>query len=314
MKHKWILFVVASIVLINVCVGKEDFPVLKGPYLGQKSPGMKAEVFASGIVTTKKDEALFGFFNNGKLLIFSRTDPGFNDWKNEPIYIMELKKGRWTKPRLSSYVGQPWYLNLPPLPAGKTLFFARWGGDNGVANPKNLDIWEVKGTKSGWSEPRKLPPPVNSDTIDTCCPSVSQDGTLYFFSGRKGGLGRDDIYLSRLINGKHTAVENLGSAINSEHNDIDPFISRDGRYLIFCSRRPGGFGEIDLYVSFHKGDGSWTTAVNLGKNINSPAYDWIPSVSEDGKFLFFTSNRTGNYDIYWVDTKIIDELKPKDLK
>jgi Tol biopolymer transport system component len=109
----------------------------------------------------------------------------------------------------------------------------------------------------------------------------------------------------------------LGSGVLFSFSNISPdpitsFISRDGRYLIFCSRRPGGFGEIDLYISFHKGDGSWTTAVNLGKNINSPAYDWIPFVSEVRKFLFFTSNRTGNYDIYWVDAQIIEELKPKE--
>jgi hypothetical protein len=226
---------------------------------------------------------------------------------------MELKNGNWTIPKLSPYIGNPWYLNLPPLHQGKTLYFTRWGGDNGVANPTNLDIWKVKCTASGWSEPKKLPPPVNSDTIDTY-PSVSQDGTLYFFSGRKGGIGRDDIYLSRLINGKHATVKNLGSAINSVYNDIDPFIALDESYLIYCSRRPDGFGEIDMYVSFHKGDGSWTPAVNLGKDVNSPAYDWIPFISEDGEYLFFTSNRTGNYDIFWVDAKIIEELKPKELK
>jgi hypothetical protein len=69
-----------------------------------------------------------------------------------------------------------------------------------------------------------------------------------------------------------------------------------------------------MYVSFNKRDGSWTSAVNFGKNINSPAYDWIPFISDDGKYLFFTSNRNGNYDIYWVDIMIIEELKPDELK
>ncbi len=306
--------------LINLCLqllpfGKKnsDFPVLKGPYLGQKTPGMKAEIFALKILSTKKNECLFGFFNSGTRILFSRTDPDFDDWKNEPIYIMEIKKGMWTKPRLSPYVGRPWYLNLAPLLPGRALYFALWGGDNGVANPKNIDIWEVKGTTSGWSEPKKLPPPINSETIDTC-PSVSPDGTLYFFSGRKGGKGRDDIYMSRLINGKHGTVENPGSAINSVYNDIDPCIAPDDSYLIFCSRRPSGFGGYDMYVSFHRKDGSWIPAVNLGKNINSHEYDWIPFISNDGKYLFFNSNRTGNYDIYWVDAKIIKDLKPKNFR
>jgi hypothetical protein len=315
-KSAAIILLALCIFLIGFSIARErynDVSVLKGPYLGQALPDMKAEVFAPGIVSTEKNETLFGFFISGKIFLFSRTDPDFDDWRNEPIYIMELKNGIWTKPKLSPYIGKPWYLNLAPLPEGETLYFARWGGGSGKVDPKNLDIWEVKSTEDGWSEPRKLPFPINSDTIDTC-PSVSPNGTLYFFSGRKGGIGRDDIYMSRLIQGKHDTVENLGPAVNSQYNDIDPCIAPDESYLIFCSRRPDGFGEIDMYVSFHRKDGSWTQAVNLGKGVNSPAYDWIPFISEDGKYLFFTSNRTGNYDIYWVDAKIIEELKPRELK
>jgi hypothetical protein len=316
-RHLKIFIVILMTVMITSGFSQEqkkpgDFPILKGPYLGQKPPGMTLEVFAPGIVSTKKNETLFGFFNSGTRFLFSRTDPDFDDWKNEPIYIMEIKKGGWTKPSLSPYIGRPWYLNLTPFLPGKSLYFARWGGDNVVASPENLDIWEVKGTSHGWSEPRKLPTPINSDTIDTY-PSVSQDGTLYFFSGRKGGLGRDDVYFSRLVKGKHSTVENPGSAINSIYHEIDPFIAPDDSYLIFCSSRPEGFGEIDLYVSFHKKDGSWTPAVNLGNSINSSAYDWIPFISDDGKYLFFISNRTGNYDIYWIEARVIEKFKTKEL-
>jgi len=307
----FIFFLFLILPIIGENKRNDAWPVLKGPCLGQKPPGLKAEVFAPGIVSTEKNETLFGFFNSGKLLLFSRTDPDFDDWKNEPVYIMELKNGNWTKPKLSPYIGKPWYLNLPLLPSGKRLYFARWGGGSGKVDPRNLDIWEVKSTGIGWSAPRRMKSPINSDTIDTC-PSVSQNGTLYFFSGRKGGIGRDDIYMSRLINGKHDTVENLGPAINSVHNDIDPLIAPDESYLIFCSRRPDGFGEIDLYVSFHKSNGSWTPAVNLGNSINSSAYDWIPFISKDGKYLFFTSNRTGNYDIYWVDAKLLNKYRLKE--
>ena len=313
-RTRFYLFLFCS--LLFVCCGgsadKREQPILKGPYLGQKPPGKIAEVFAPGIVSTEKNEGFFGFFNSGKLFLFSRTDPDFTDWKNEPVYVMEMKDGLWTKPRLSPYVGKPWYLDLEPFPPGKILYFARWGGDGEVVDSASLDIWEVHGTADGWSEPRKLPPPVNSETIDTM-PTASRDGTLYFFSGRKGGVGGDDIYRSRPVDGKHVKVENLGPAVNSVHNDIDSFISPDGDFLIFCSRRPDGLGGIDMYVSFQNKDGSWTQAENLGEGINSTAYDWIPFITDDGKYLFFISNRSGNYDIYWVDAKIIDELKPKDL-
>jgi len=52
----------------------------------------------------------------------------------------------------------------------------------------------------------------------------------------------------------------------------------------------------------------------MGKTINSSAYEYCPMLSPDGKYLFFTSKKTGNGDIYWVDARIIEHLKPKDLK
>ena len=72
----------------------------------------------------------------------------------------------------------------------------------------------------------------------------------------------------------------------------------------------GGLGEDDLYVSFRKPDGSWIPGVHLGPKINSPASENRPYVSPDGKFLFYTSNKDGNRDIYWVDAKILTALKP----
>jgi hypothetical protein len=54
--------------------------------------------------------------------------------------------------------------------------------------------------------------------------------------------------------------------------------------------------------------------VNLGEGINTSAYDWVPHVTSDGKYFFFNSTRRGNWDIYWVDARIIEELKPEDFK
>ena len=168
-------------------------------------------------------------------------------------------------------------------------------------------------TSTGWAEPIKLAPPVNSPDIDTY-PSLTDDGTLYFFSDQEGGFGSHDIYRSPLIDGKHTTIENLGPVINTEHEELDPFIAPDESYLIFCSRTLEGFGGFDLYVTFQKGDGTWTKPVNMGEGINTSAYDWVPYVTPDGKYFFFNSTRSGSWDIYWVDARIIEELKPETLK
>ncbi|TFG74501.1 MAG: hypothetical protein E4H23_11925 [Chrysiogenales bacterium] len=149
-----------------------------------------------------------------------------------------------------------------------------------------------------------------------------------------GGLGKGDIYISRFENDQYAEPENLGSAINNEHFDMDPFIAPDESYLIFSSSRPGGSGNNDLYISFRKPDGGWSAAVNMGSAVNSYAHEIHPFVSRDGKYLFFCSKRRIAYkrhsdpplsfpdkinwlakpgneleDIYWVDAGIIKKLK-----
>jgi Tol biopolymer transport system component len=89
-----------------------------------------------------------------------------------------------------------------------------------------------------------------------------------------------------------------------------PAVAPDESYLIFvCTDRDNGHGGDDLYISFQNKDGSWTEAQNMGNRINSSSHDLWPSVSSDGKYIFFVSFRNGNADVYWVNAKIIEELK-----
>lgn len=63
--------------------------------------------------------------------------------------------------------------------------------------------------------------------------------------------------------------------------------------LLFGSiNRPDGFGASDLYVSFLNDNGSWSEAINLGEKINTAANERFPSLSPDGRYLFFVSNRS----------------------
>jgi hypothetical protein len=78
--------------------------------------------------------------------------------------------------------------------------------------------------------------------------------------------------------------------------------------------KPGGYGKDDLYVSFRLGDGSWGEPVNLGEGVNSEESENRPCMTWDGNYFFFTSNRSGDRDIYWVDATIIDRLKTEQQK
>ena len=75
--------------------------------------------------------------------------------------------------------------------------------------------------------------------------------------------------------------------------------------------KPGGLGGDDFYISWKTASGEWGKPVHLGTEINSAGSDNRPYVTADGKYFFFTSDRRGNRDIYWVDAKILETFRPK---
>jgi len=107
----------------------------------------------------------------------------------------------------------------------------------------------------------------------------------------------------------------LDNTVNSEMHDWDACISPDETYIIFSSmNRKDTHGTQDLYISFRTKEGYWTNAKNMGPSVNSEYDEICPSVTLDGKYLFFTSRRRGKTDIFWVDAKIIQDLNPIILK
>ena len=96
---------------------------------------------------------------------------------------------------------------------------------------------------------------------------------------------------------------NLGPTVNSSSSEWPPSISGDGLSLFFCSDRPGGYGNRDIWVSTRPTvSDPWTKPVNLGPNVNSSAKEAFPSISADGLSLFFESTRSGGYGRHdlWV--------------
>jgi Tol biopolymer transport system component len=116
------------------------------------------------------------------------------------------------------------------------------------------------------------------------------------------------------VAGQYRDVENLGAPINTKYHEVDPFIAPNESYLIFCSEKPGGFGRADIYVTFRSKRGEWSEPVNMGENINSSHSEYIPYVTPDGRYFFFTSNKSGDRDIYWVDAKVVGDLNPNKQK
>jgi len=95
-------------------------------------------------------------------------------------------------------------------------------------------------------------------------------------------------------------------------NETDPLIAPDESYLIFAAKWKKGYGELDLYVSFKKENGSWTIPKNI-KELNTEGIELAPALSPEGKYLFFTRRSAFRTltpsKIYWVNAEIIDRYK-----
>jgi outer membrane protein OmpA-like peptidoglycan-associated protein len=148
-----------------------------------------------------------------------------------------------------------------------------------------------------------LPDTVNAFAMQYF-PVMTADEQELIFTRRVGGGNNDDedlVVCRKDSIGRWTRPTSISPNINSPMNEGTCTISADGRRLIFTScigRR--GYGSCDLFESRKIGE-EWTVPVNLGPEVNSPAWESQPSLSSDGRTLFFVSDRrggTGNKDIY----------------
>ena len=303
-----------------------DVPI---PYLGEKPPGDSPVLFAPGVVSTTSREWSMASTPDGLELFFGVVT-------DERSWILHTKEnnGRWTEPAVASFSGSYDDYDLTMSPDGNRVYFtSSRPADGDGPGVENSDIWFVDRTVDGWGDPVRFPEPINTEMRELY-PSESRDGYVYFFSSRSAGFGGFDIYRVAVGEGGFGAPENLGPSINTDGNETDCCISPDGDYLVFTSSRDGGFGKGDLHISFRTDDGHWTSAVNLGDAVNTEHLEFCPSVSRDGKYLFFTSNRpkaqeragasaireelgvtpsTGrpDIDVYWVDASFIEGFRPE---
>lgn len=151
--------------------------------------------------------------------------------------------------------------------------------------------------------PEPLPDQVNAATLQYF-PVLTVDQQNLIFTRRltSGPQDDEDLVLSRRdAQGNWQAPESISTSINTEGNEGTSTISADGRTIIFTScRGRNGYGSCDLYISYRNGK-EWSEPENLGPVINSAAWESQPSLSADGRTLYFVSNRpggAGKNDIY----------------
>lgn len=306
-------------------------------YLNQKPPGTVPELFAPGIVSTGLYERDVAVSPDGKEIIF-----GVLWGKVITIMSTRLERGEWTTPEVVPFALDFIYFRLEPCfsPDGKTLYFLSTqppAGEKPKPGWGHQGLWASDKKDDGsWGEPYEVGSPINAKGAFQYFPSMTRDGTLYFT--RQVAGGESSVWRSRRGDGRFLDPEKLPEAVNKGGKIYNVCVSPDEGYLVGCV--PGRMdavtpGASEYYAFFRSADGSWSEGTNLGEDVNVRGTEAIsPSISPDGKYLFFAAARrtalddwkgrqmtfpdllrladvpqNGLPDIYWLDTRLIEDLK-----
>lgn len=143
-------------------------------------------------------------------------------------------------------------------------------------------------------------------------PCLTADNETLVFTrllkDKRSITGRQEDFFVSYFRDEWQMASELGFPINTVYNEGAPTLSADGNILIFtaCESLEGygvdreGYGRCDLFVAKRSGR-EWLVPYNLGVPVNSGAWESQPSISSDGRTLYFVSNRNNNYDI-WFST------------
>ena len=272
------------------------------------------EIFELPFNSTESD---FGSFVNGEYIYFasSRKDLVEGDeygWNEEPwldIFMVKedgedqipikIKGDVNTRFHESSLVFSTDYKNDTVVYFTRNNYFKNKKA-YGAEDELNLKIFSAIKEKGEWKENRNLR--INSDYFSTGHPYVSPGRTrLYFTSDRPGGYGGTDIYYSEIHpRGGIGKPVNAGPVVNTEGNEMFPFINHEG-VLFFASDGHVGFGQLDIFSTISTDNDEIVDVVNLGTPVNSPSDDFAFFAHEDGITGYFSSNRDGGMgsdDIY----------------
>lgn len=274
-----------------------EFPVLKGPYFGQKPPGLIPEVFAPGIISLKERvQGSVSFSPDLDEMYFSAKRKSEN-WDGS-VYFSRLENNEWTDLKKANFTkGKSIAEGSPSVsPGGERIYFL---------DDKNK-IQYVNRLEDSWSDAIRLDLPIN-DTDVIFSPNEAQNGDLYYFN-----LSKFKLYYAPNKNGEFPEVQEVDVEFGV-HNFISPsqdFLLVDDRDHHEDETRK----DNDIYVYFKKKDGTWTKPINLGSEVNSDFAETSPRITPDGKYLFFSRYiEDAASDIYWVSTEVIHRLRPDDL-
>lgn len=248
---------------------------------------------------------------DSSIVFVSTRDPGVSilrkyAWNNQPFLDMYIADKNGNVSKIKGDVNSIYHEGTATFNKAKNrMYFTR---NNYLNNKKikdkkgtvNLKIFTATLVNNEWKNIQETG--VNSDQYSSGHPSLNNDGTkLYFTSNRPGGLGGSDIYVADVSqNGALSNPTNLGSIVNTEGDEMFPFIHSEGT-LFFSSDGHVGLGMLDVFATVKNDDSQIINTINLGKPLNSNKDDFAYYLDEKGFSGYISSNREGGMgddDIY----------------
>jgi len=242
-------------------------------------------IVAEGIIYTPQDEFGGSLSPDRETIYFDRSVP--------PHYLYTMWEShligdKWQRPELLPFSGQ--YRDSDPVlsPDGSKLLFVSDRPVDGQ-DRHHYEIWMCEREGDRWSEPKNLGPVIN--THSQYFASMASNGNLYFTATVGEDDSEIDVFASKFVDGKYTTPVNLGPQINGKGIvNIEAFVSPDEKFLLIGAfGRPDSVGSSDIYVSYNQ-NGKWSAPMPVSA-INTPAREYSPRLTPDGKRLIFTSER-----------------------
>jgi hypothetical protein len=265
-----------------------EFPVLKGPYLGQKPPGINPEIFAPGIISTEEFTEFKGSFtpDGNEYYYYKHALPEFIP----TIFFTKVENDVWTKPAEFELTSGARAAH-PCISHDNLHLFFKWSFSKD--QNKQSGIYVSARTDSGWSVPNYIGQGMYLTSDNS--------GQLYTTEAVWGDQPKFYLSKTTYTNGVFGHFERQVIHPHFE-NQTHPCIAPDGSYIIFDINTE----DSSLFVSFKDKDGNWGEAIDLTHHGFKPdirgAY-----ISPDGKYLFYSYEG----DIWWVDIQVIEKLRPK---
>ena len=250
-----------------------------------------------------------GMYENAKkdyesYLKFPNVNPNFADMArynlNNCIFsINAIKNPVPFEPKnLGAAINSPFDEYFPAITADeKTFLYTRNNRTQTI--PMQEDFLLSHKVDGNWQKADLITGNINTSGNEGA-PSLSADGQILFYvacaeidvsygAGRKG-YGSCDIFYTQKNGNKWGPTFNLERPINTPYYETQPSYSADGKTLYFVSRRPGGVGSTDIYVSALSDENYWSEPKNLGPKINTPGKEESVFIHPDGKTLYFASD------------------------